>query len=543
MRGLSGISVMAVVTAALALPAGASADRGFRFGVAAGDVTSDSARIWGRTAGTGPVRAKVARDREFDRLVDRERLGSRNRNNQTVQKTVGKLPEGERFFYRFCMPGERSEARSAALRRTRCSKIGRFETAPKPSRHQTIEFSYTGDYDAQPEPGEDKPFWNNFNIFREITQEKNDFNIALGDTIYSDSEVPGIDKVATSVKEKWGKYRMNLAQRELSDARGSAGFYSHWDDHEFLNDFFKSRDKFSTSQGKIKIDGDELYERGVQAFRDYAPVSFSSRDGLYRTFRWGKDLELFFLDERSFRDANADEGGTCDNAQSGEPDFAPTAPQSTRNLFSAVLPELAEPVPEKCKRRIADPDRSFLGERQFKQFRRDVTRSDATFKVIMNETPIQQFYVNPYDRWEGFEAERQRMLRLLSQRVDNAIFLTEDWHAALVNDARFKTLEPGGPVNSGLLEVVASPVATANVNIEFERETGVDNIGTLADQLFFEPPPPAGVGMQCSQVDAFAYGHVEVTRDTLTVEPRDFNGEPLKQEDGTPCGPFTLTRE
>ena len=25
----------------------------------------------------------------------------------------------------------------------------------------------------------------------------------------------------------------------------------------------------------------------------------------------------------------------------------------------------------------------------------------------MNELPIQQFYANPYDRWEGYEAERQ----------------------------------------------------------------------------------------------------------------------------------------
>ena len=34
--------------------------------------------------------------------------------------------------------------------------------------------------------------------------------------------------------------------------------------------------------------------------------------------------------------------------------------------------------------------------------------STARFKVIMNELPIQQYYVLPYDRWEGFEAERQQ---------------------------------------------------------------------------------------------------------------------------------------
>ena len=162
--------------------------------------------------------------------------------------------------------------------------------------------------------------------------------------------------------------------------------------------------------------------------------------------------------------------------------------------------------------------------------------------MIVNPTPIQQFYVLPYDRWEGFEAERRHVLRFLRDKVDNTIFLTEDWHATLVNDARLKTLEEGGPKNTGLLEVVASPVATANVNIEFERETGVPNLGTLADQLFFEPPPPAGVGMQCSVVDEFAYGHVTVTKDQLTVEPRDIDGQPLLDA-GIPCGPFTIDKE
>ena len=58
----------------------------------------------------------------------------------------------------------------------------------------------------------------------------------------------------------------------------------------------------------------------MTAFRDYAPVAYSSRNGLYRTVRWGRNLELFFLDERSFRSANADDGGVCNNPHTGEPD-------------------------------------------------------------------------------------------------------------------------------------------------------------------------------------------------------------------------------
>ena len=40
--------------------------------------------------------------------------------------------------------------------------------------------------------------------------EANDFNINLGDTIYSDSELAGA-AVARAVPEKWGKYKLGLA--------------------------------------------------------------------------------------------------------------------------------------------------------------------------------------------------------------------------------------------------------------------------------------------------------------------------------------------
>ena len=522
---------------------------GFSLGVASAEITTDSARIWGHAKHSGPINVRVARDPDFGRVVERRTLQSRGSNNRTIQTVVDGLRPGESYFYRFCDPvdGEGPAKVEAAVRRNRCSDTGRFVTTPKPSRSETIEFSYLGDYDAQPKPGQSDPFWNDFQIFDRVVEERNDFNVAIGDTIYSDTEVRGVTDDAVTVREKWGKYRQNLAQDELARARGSAAFYSQWDDHEFLNDFYKKKDRYDLGSGAdgrtIRIDGNKLYRRGVRAFRDYAPVSFSKDRGLYRSVRYGKNLELFFLDQRSFRDPNADQGGTCDNRDTNEPDLAPTAPQRTRDFFSVAAPSLAEEVPRKCKRRIRDEDRSFLGEDQLDRFKREVDDSNANFKVVINETPIQQFYVLPYDRWEGFEAERQEVLRFLRDKVENVVFLTEDFHASIVNDARLRTLEDNGPKNTGILEAVASPVATANASIEFERETNVEGVGRLVDDLFFEPPPPQGLGMQCSVVDQFNYGNVTVTDDELTIRPRNIDGQPLQQEDGTPCGPFTIERE
>ena len=44
----------------------------------------------------------------------------------------------------------------------------------------------------------------------------------MGDTIYSDTEVPGhgLAQVATTVPQKWRKYRINLGQKPWVDARG-----------------------------------------------------------------------------------------------------------------------------------------------------------------------------------------------------------------------------------------------------------------------------------------------------------------------------------
>jgi len=101
-----------------------------------------------------------------------------------------------------------------------------------------------------------------------------------------------------------------------------------------------------------------------------------------------------------------------------------------------IAPSLGNPPPPGCLEEINDPKRTMLGSRQLATFKRAIKNSKATFKVIFNEVPIQQYYALPYDRWEGYEAERQEVLHFLQDNVDNAVFLTTDAHANLVNDAR-----------------------------------------------------------------------------------------------------------
>ena len=333
-----------------AVPASA-AERGFQFGVVAGDVSQSSAILWARANERGKALAQVARSKRFGRCQIR---GAPRRllaevsldNDKTVQKRIGGLRPGTTYHYRWCMSGGRH------------SSTGSFETAPAPSQAKTIRFSLSGDQDAARAPGEKTPYWNNFQLWNRIRAERNDFNVLMGDTIYSDSEVPGaggVNKVATDRPREVGKYRLNLGQKPWVNARGAASYYAHWDDHEFINDFSKFENVFPESGGNVHINGKKLYARGVKAFRNYNPVSYRSRTGIYRSYRWGKNLEIFFLDERSFRSRSADYGGACDNPPgSGSPDLAPTAPQSVRDVFGALIPSLANPAPPAC---LADDQR------------------------------------------------------------------------------------------------------------------------------------------------------------------------------------------
>jgi alkaline phosphatase D len=422
-----------------------------------------------------------------------------------VQRVVRGLKAGTSYRYFFTQ----GKAKSA---------VGSFTTAPAASVSASVRFAISGDADATP-AANGKPAFNRFQVYQRMRAEENHFNINLGDTIYSDSEVGGAP-VARTVSAKWEKYRLGLGLPALWALRASAGLYSHWDDHEFINDFSRPEH------------GEAIYAAGVKAFRDYSPVSYSPATGLYRTFRWGKHLELFFLDERSFRSAKA--------TQACGGDLAPTAPQAVRNAFATLAPGLRNPVAPACLAAIDDPTRTMLGPRQYAAFTNAIKASKATWKVIVNEVPIQQYYALPYDRWEGYAAERERLLESLKANVKNVVFLTTDTHANLVNEVRSKTLS-GAPEGYGVWEVVTGPVATNTFAKEIDSTLGQQGAGTAIGALFFKPAPPNGMGMRCAALDTYSYAQVTVTARRFTVAMKNAKGQPVREATGVACAPLVLT--
>ena len=238
--------------------------------------------------------------------------------------------------------------------------------------------------------------------------------------------------MALTLPDKWAKYRLNLSYPNLRLLRARTGLYSHWDDHEFIDDF------------SIPQYGLPLYQSGKKAFLDYSPVRTRRKYGLYRSFRWGKNLEIFFLDERSFRSKRRGHDPACRNPATGQPDPFPQLPARLRPQLIPNPAFANFPTAAQCQAVHQRPEPHDARQGQLARFENAIKRSKATFKVVMNEVPIQKMYFVPYDRWEGYNAERESAAAFLQANVKNVVFLTTDLHATLINDVRLHELPRGG---------------------------------------------------------------------------------------------------
>jgi phosphodiesterase/alkaline phosphatase D-like protein len=545
MRRLLIAAVLLATAAALPSTAGA---RAFSYGVSSAEVTSSSALVWARPLKAGKVQLVLSLDKKFRRAVRTKTVTASKANDLTVQVRVAGLKPGKSYFYFFHQGKQRS-------------LLGTFKTAPKPTAAQTIRFAVTGDADgihtADGSNIYDKDGAANFATYKAMTREKNDFNVNLGDTIYSDGGgdiglLPAFD-----LDGKRQKYRQNLGYAALLGLRQSGSVYNQWDDHEFVDDFTSKSaacDVGSVFNDQFACDTAAIQKAGIKAFREYMPVTYSAKNGTYRSFRWGKNLEVFILDERSFRSLRASEvkdnpaapeptTHVCENpAGSGQEDPAPQIPQRIRGLFSLLYPPAGNNARPECLAALNDSKRTMLGSSQYAAFTSAIRNSAAKWKVVINEVPIMEFGLNPYDDWQGYEFEREKLLKFLKASVKNVAFVTTDFHSNWVNDARIKTFpEDGGPIDSGVMEFVAGGVADQTFGKEIDAFTKSPDSWKLIDNLYMDKPPPDGPGMQCSNMVTYGYAQLQATAAKLTVTLKDNKGKQMtNSQDGKPCGPFVL---
>lgn len=204
--------------------------------------------------------------------------------------------------------------------------------------------------------GEDKAL--GYPALKSILDLSPDFFIGTGDNVYFDH--PNERGYLSAVKkgddphpggyegkeviDETGmrrKYHEQFAQQRFIDLFQSVPTYWEKDDHDYrMND----GDPFSI----FPIS----HELGIKNFKEQLPVVDSKNDGpTYRTHRISKDLQLWFVEGRDYRDANSKEDG---------------------------------------------PDKTLWGKEQLEWLKSTLLASDATFKLLVSPTPM----VGPDDAYK-----------------------------------------------------------------------------------------------------------------------------------------------
>ncbi len=388
-------------------------------GIAVGDVTAQTALLWGRTEGPAMVQVeyaplgiweKVSKSAAVTAPVARTpRFDTTAETDYTVSIPLQGLVPATR--YRYYVKGGKFGA-GAEIVETKIAAMGEFTTLPEAKTAVPVTFAWSGDLGGQQRC---RQGIGGYPIFEVMGKQSLDFFLFLGDTIYSDDTCPsppndpGADFTASTLAEYRARHRYQRGAESLRRFLEYVPVYVTWDDHEVRNNF----------AGPF----DEQMPTGRQALREYWPIASPVDDPqrLYRSVRYGAELELFILDTRQYRSKNADPDG---------------------------------------------PAKTMLGAQQLQWLMDGLRNSTATWKVVATSVPLSipkggGVSVPGNDGWAGgpdgtgFERERQVIVdAILRNKLKNVVFLATDVHWVQANS--YDPNEDGMP---DFHEFVAGPLS------------------------------------------------------------------------------------
>ncbi len=407
-------------------------------GVNAGDVGDGRAVVWSRSDRPARMVVEYATTdsfRDARRIVGPAALPE---DDYTARVVLTGLPPGQRIAYRVSFQ-DLASPKSRSL-----PAPGSFRTAPDDPAAD-VRFAWGGDQAGQGF-GID-PARGGFRIYEAIRRGQPDFFLHSGDHIYADNPIqaevrlddgstwrnlvtPETSKVAETLAEYRGRYQYNLMDENLRRFNAEVPIVAQWDDHEVTNNWYPA-EWLDDARYTVKS-VDLLAARARRAFFDYIPTRLQPDDParIYRTLRHGPHLEVFLLDQRTYRGPNTPNRQAERTAMSG-----------------------------------------FLGDDQVRWLAGALKASTATWKVVASDMPIGLVVRDGPTDYEalanadpgpplGRELELADLLRTLrADRVRNVVWLTADVHYAAAHHydpsrARFTDFEPfwefvAGPLHAG----------------------------------------------------------------------------------------------
>jgi alkaline phosphatase D len=413
-------------------------------GVMSGDVTDRRAIIWSKTDRPARMIVEYATTqsmRDPRRIVGPAALES---SAFTARLDLVDLPPGQTIFYRVTFQDlVDTKSLSEAL-------TGQFVTPFE--RPRDIVFAFSGDEAGQGWGINES--WGGYRVYEAMRRFHPDFFIHSGDQIYADGPIKPevtlddgsvwknlvIDaktQVAESIDDFRGNFAYNLLDVNKRRFAAEVPFLVQWDDHETRNNWYPGQ-QIGPQEKRYEVRSASLLAaRARQAMFEFNPMRFDTADPerVYRVFRRGALLDVFMLDERSYR--------------------GPNSPNRQSEL---------------------NAEAAFLGGEQLQWLKRALRASRATWKVIASDMPISIVVpdLNPdvpqgtYEAWAngdhgkplGRELELADLLRFIKhQNIKNVVWVTADVHYASATRydpgrAQFTDFKPfwefvGGPINAG----------------------------------------------------------------------------------------------
>jgi alkaline phosphatase D len=340
--------------------------------------------------------------------------------------------------------------------------------------------------------------------FATMRKHRPDFLLHSGDTVYADgpikSEVtlpdgkiwknlttPEKAKVAETLDEFRAAHKYNFMDAHLRAFNAEVPIFVQWDDHEVTNNWSLSKElPAAYKERNITL----LAARAARAFHEMYPMreSITEPGRVYRTLNYGPHLDVFMLDERSYRGPNG---------------------SNQQDTYG--------------------PESFFLGPEQMAWLKRALLNSRATWKVIASDMPLSIIVYDDGPNRKGSEAVAQGdgpprgreleiadLLRFIkTSGVVNTVWLTADVHYAAAHyynpdKAQFQEFSP-------FWEFVAGPLHAGT-------GSGNELDHTFGPEVRFVKAAPAGVVL--SPADGYQFfGHVRIDGATgqMTLTLRDRN--------------------
>jgi alkaline phosphatase D len=431
-----------VAASGLAVPfyARAAAAPTFTHGVQSGDVDAASGMIWTRVDRPSRIMMEVSTTESFKDSVRLTPMNALPESDFTIKRLVESLPSDQEIFYRF------TAADLADINVVSQPVTGRFRTGPTSRRN--VRFAWSGDTVGQGWGIDDKGMYS----YSTIAKHQPDFFIHSGDTIYADGPlkesvdlpdgskwvnkviIPEKTKVAETLAEYRGQWKYNMMDEHVRALSEICPTFYQWDDHEVLNNWSDSKDLTKDDRYTEKSIH-MLSARAARAFHEMTPIRYTPAEPgrVYRKIAYGPMVDVFFLDLRSYRNANGD------------------------NLET----ELTD------KARI-------LGAEQVRWLKRELANSTATWKIIACDMPLSLVVWDNFKDMKGFEAvanndsgpakgrelEIADLLRYIKNaNITNTVWLTADVHYTAAHyynpdKAQFQDFAPfwefvSGPIHAG----------------------------------------------------------------------------------------------